>query len=70
MHARSHPLVVVRNKCLGLVTLFFFFDLRSKSVEAIVARFASKKLDSRFLLGSLELPPKSCTAEQQSSSTE
>ena len=36
-------------------------DLRSKSVEAIVARFASNKLDSRFLLTLLELPPKSCT---------
>ena len=49
----------------GWSLFFFSFDLRSKSVEAIVARFASKKLDSRFLLALLELPPKSCTAGEQ-----
>ena len=34
----------------GWSLFYFAFDLRSKSVEAIVARFASKKLDSRFCL--------------------
>ena len=47
----------------GAGSSFFCFDLRSKSVPRErrslrdVARFASKKLDSRFLVASLELPP-------------
>ena len=55
--------IYIRGRVPGAGSSFFCFDLRSKSVPRErrslrdVARFASKKLDSRFLVASLELPP-------------
>ena len=52
----------IRGRVPGAGHSFFCFDLRSKSVPRErrslrdVARCASKKLDSRFLVASLELP--------------